>query len=511
MRRAALFLALSASALATAQTVGPPGSAPTAGNGIVVSGNTVSTGVYSRLNLSTSDTILAGDGGGVVYECNASATAVTLPSVGTTGFGYHFGTVIVNAQTVPGQTCGGTVTVTSASTLAGSLSGALTLAPGQGAEVDTDPTSIFFNVLLCTSSNCGVSGGGGVTSVGLSLPAIFTVSGSPVTASGNLTGTLATQSANTVFAGPSSGSAAAPTFRALVAADLASGIVFKSSNYYTSGATWTKPAGAFICHIQGQGGTGGGGGGSDEPTLTLGLGGGGGGGAPKTDEWRLAADLSSPASVTIGAAGVGGTGAASIGVGGNGTAGGLTSLGNQFNAFGGGGGAGGQLATDSGGGGSGGYTAVGGSSTSATAGIAGKWGGQAGGAVGNGNDATGFLTAGSGGGAFSGNGGFGGAGYSGGGGAGGSNATAGSASAGGGGGASESKAGGTGGAATGANGNPGTTVATTDGFSGGGGGGANQGGAGGNGAVPSGGGGAGTTAGGNGGNGVPGWLAVDCL
>jgi len=64
------------------------------------------------------------------------------------------------------------------------------------------------------------SGTGTVTSVALSLPSIFTVSGSPVTSSGTLTGSLATQSANLVFAGPSSGSAAAPTFRSLVAADI---------------------------------------------------------------------------------------------------------------------------------------------------------------------------------------------------------------------------------------------------------------------------------------------------
>lgn len=61
---------------------------------------------------------------------------------------------------------------------------------------------------------------GTVTSVGLSLPSIFTVSGSPVTSSGTLTGTLANQASNSVFAGPASGSAAAPTFRALVAADV---------------------------------------------------------------------------------------------------------------------------------------------------------------------------------------------------------------------------------------------------------------------------------------------------
>lgn len=66
------------------------------------------------------------------------------------------------------------------------------------------------------------AGAGTVTSVGLSLPNIFSTSGTPVTSSGTLTGTLATQTANTVFGGPATGSAAAPTFRALVAADIPS-------------------------------------------------------------------------------------------------------------------------------------------------------------------------------------------------------------------------------------------------------------------------------------------------
>lgn len=66
-------------------------------------------------------------------------------------------------------------------------------------------------------------GGGTVSSVGLALPSFITVSGSPVTGSGTLTGTLATQAANVVFAGPVSGGAATPAFRALVAADMPSG------------------------------------------------------------------------------------------------------------------------------------------------------------------------------------------------------------------------------------------------------------------------------------------------
>ncbi len=72
-----------------------------------------------------------------------------------------------------------------------------------------------------------VGGGGGsgtVTSVGLALPAsILTVSGTPVTTTGTLTGTLATQTANEVWAGPTTGTAAAPTFRHLVTADLPAG------------------------------------------------------------------------------------------------------------------------------------------------------------------------------------------------------------------------------------------------------------------------------------------------
>lgn len=61
---------------------------------------------------------------------------------------------------------------------------------------------------------------GTVSSVGLSLPSFITVTGSPVTSSGTLTGTLATQTANTIFSGPGTGAAAQPTFRALVGADL---------------------------------------------------------------------------------------------------------------------------------------------------------------------------------------------------------------------------------------------------------------------------------------------------
>jgi hypothetical protein len=66
-----------------------------------------------------------------------------------------------------------------------------------------------------------VTGGGSVTSVGLSLPAIFSVTGSPVTTSGTLTASLVSQNQNLVLASPN-GSSGAPTFRALVANDIPS-------------------------------------------------------------------------------------------------------------------------------------------------------------------------------------------------------------------------------------------------------------------------------------------------
>lgn len=62
---------------------------------------------------------------------------------------------------------------------------------------------------------------GTVSSVDLSLPNIFSVTNSPVTTSGTLTGTLASQTANTIFAAPNS-TAGTPNFRALVAADIPS-------------------------------------------------------------------------------------------------------------------------------------------------------------------------------------------------------------------------------------------------------------------------------------------------
>lgn len=74
------------------------------------------------------------------------------------------------------------------------------------------------NQLTATTSATGT-----LSSVGLadnSTAPIFTVSNTPLTANGTLDITLNTQAKNLVFAGPTTGANAQPTFRALVAADI---------------------------------------------------------------------------------------------------------------------------------------------------------------------------------------------------------------------------------------------------------------------------------------------------
>lgn len=70
---------------------------------------------------------------------------------------------------------------------------------------------------------------GTVTSVGLSLPAIFTVTNSPVTASGTLTATFASQTGNTFLAAPN-GSGGVPTMRSIAAADIGPNTVTSAAN-----------------------------------------------------------------------------------------------------------------------------------------------------------------------------------------------------------------------------------------------------------------------------------------
>jgi len=181
-------------------------------------------------------TISSPAAGLLIYNSNTviGANAVT------PGFYYFNGTawmrLIVPADNAANVT--GTIAVANGGTGATSAAGAIAnlgaSTIGNNLFTLTNPGAVSFpqfnanntvSALSASDFRAAIGAGtsstsGTVTSVGLSLPSILSVSGSPVTSSGTLSASLANQNANLVFAGPASGSAAAPTFRTLVAADI---------------------------------------------------------------------------------------------------------------------------------------------------------------------------------------------------------------------------------------------------------------------------------------------------
>lgn len=142
----------------------------------------------------------------------AGGSATTIEAIG--GSGAFVG--LSNTQTITGnKTFSGTISLGSSATAT---------TPAGSSNDTTVATTAFVKAL-------GL-GSGSVTSVGLSLPAIFTVTNSPVITSGTLTATLVSQSANQVFVAPN-GSSGAPTFRSLVAADIPTLTSVKISDFDT--------------------------------------------------------------------------------------------------------------------------------------------------------------------------------------------------------------------------------------------------------------------------------------
>jgi hypothetical protein len=162
--------------------------------------------------------------------------------------------ISVPYSTVTGSTAmGGDVSgTTSAATVVGLQGVSLPAPSGSGhALVYTGSALSWSAIVNSLSAGTGISVSGssgsvtvsntGVTSVGLSLPGLFSVAGSPVTGTGTLSASLLSQSANTVFAGPASGSAATPGFRSLAAADLAASLSLSITGLTLSGLTASQP------------------------------------------------------------------------------------------------------------------------------------------------------------------------------------------------------------------------------------------------------------------------------
>lgn len=95
--------------------------------------------------------------------------------------------------------------------------------------------------LNSTTGELSATGTGGtVTSVAMSVPDIFTLTGSPITSSGTFAVALDTQVKNTVFSGPATGADSTPTFRVLVSDDIPS----LSTSKITSGVFNTARLGS---------------------------------------------------------------------------------------------------------------------------------------------------------------------------------------------------------------------------------------------------------------------------
>jgi hypothetical protein len=158
------------------------------------------TGVTSLAGTSNQIAVSASTGGVTLsLPSTVSVTNLSVSSLTPNGFVYAGtgGALTSSAAATNGQILIGS---TGSAPVLGSITA------GTGINVATGPGSI-------TIANTGV------TSVALSLPSMFTVAGSPVTTTGTLSATLASQAKNMVLAAPE-GAAGVPTFRLLSYADM---------------------------------------------------------------------------------------------------------------------------------------------------------------------------------------------------------------------------------------------------------------------------------------------------
>jgi len=166
--------------------------------------------------------------GAYVYVCNQPATTSAIPPSPLANiYSDSSGTVLANPVIVDGN---------------GNFS--FYASPGLFTLVffdpfDRIPTTVFLDQTVASP------GAGTVSSVAETVPTEFAIAGSPITTSGTLAITKVNQNANSVWAGPVSGPAAQPTFRALVSADLPAGVgsVTSVALTFTPSALFTSSVG----------------------------------------------------------------------------------------------------------------------------------------------------------------------------------------------------------------------------------------------------------------------------
>lgn len=195
-------------------------------DGQILIGDTGSVPVAGTITGGTGVTVT--NGAGTITIDVDDTELVTSFSAGTTGFTPNTPTAgdIVLAGTLNVANGGTGLTALGAANTVLGVNAAGTLAEYKALTAGTG-MSIVHGAGVVTFNNTGV------TSVALTAPSIFTVSGSPVTTTGTLDFALNTQTANTVFAGPASGGAAVPTFRALTLDDLGTALQLYTENPVT--------------------------------------------------------------------------------------------------------------------------------------------------------------------------------------------------------------------------------------------------------------------------------------
>ena len=278
--------ALGAQPLFTAQTANTVYAGPTSGSSATPSFRALVSSDIPSLPYGTVTSITAGTGlsGGTITTSGTIALANTTVTAGTYGSGTAIPSITVNAQ---GQITSATTNPLNSPAYQGTWNASTnspTLASGIGTNnnyyvVSTAGTTTLNGISLWSVGDWAIFNGSTsawekingssseafnsitvtgltgymyangasavttqqpVTSVGLALPSsVFSVSGSPVTTTGTLTGNLVTQGVNTLFAGPASGSAGTPTFRALTSSDLPAltGSAVTSLSFGTTGLT----------------------------------------------------------------------------------------------------------------------------------------------------------------------------------------------------------------------------------------------------------------------------------